>query len=99
MLKDCENKLSGGALWKMGASLKNSIDLDFFMNLEEQDFDFETKKLYRYAPMISASVERSLSAYKNLLSYYRARLTEVHIIQQIFVYFNRNINNNSIDID
>lgn len=74
ILFEVKSKLTGSALDKIVNSLKKNPDIEFFSDSTVQDY--ETRKMYIYAPIVGVPVERSFWSYKYFLDSNRASMTE-----------------------
>lgn len=95
VLNETKSKLKDEALAKLNRSLEKSPDIISFVG----NNDFSHRKKTLYAPLTSVDVERSFSIYKNILTDRRLNLTTENIEKYNVIEFNKNLFDDSIEID
>ena len=75
--------------------MKNQTNLESLFKdsmKKEEDFQKDLSLMIKYLPLVTVEVERSFSAYRQILSEYRESLSEINLKSLLIVYFNRNKN-------
>ena len=80
-----ESKLNGAPLEKFLASKGKNPDLLKFTS-SSNNFDF--RRITKYAPLVSADIERTFSTFSNIFTDNRQSLTEDNIEKMLLINYN-----------
>ena len=90
---DLKEKLYESLKEKLLNSLKKNPDLEWIINPigSNGEFLLEQKIRLKFCTLVSVSVERSFSLYKNLVSDLRNNFNDSTISKYMILYYNKNL--------